>query len=129
VCSANFLVLDYEAFYFSKVSNFRGPEASERTSFIRAIAATVQKAKHLNGVLVVSIKLLIGRTRTEGKGGRVYTMGPVWSRYTKHYSPLPLGCIVHRKTPDDRPAADGKLKTERYRYTKNSPPLPLMTSF
>lgn len=97
---------------------------SKRAYFIRAVAACVNKAKHMNGDLYVSIEML---GRTEGKkdgNGRLYTLGPCWS--IRHYSPM-LGRVTGRKEPDDddeghqspTPSEKSKKKTEKYNFQAN----------
>ena len=63
---------------------------------------------HLVGDLFVSIEVL---GRTEGEGGRVYTIGPNY--WSTHYSPM-IGRIAGTKHPE-KDADDGN-KTERYKY-------------
>jgi len=82
---------------------------SKRAYFIRAVAACFNRAKHMNGHLYMSVEIL---GRSEGEGGRTYTIGPDWC--TRHYSPL-LGRIVGKKEPGEND--DGKKKkVERYKY-------------
>jgi hypothetical protein len=82
---------------------------SKRAYFIRAVAACFSRAKHMNGHLYMSVEIL---GRSEGEGGRTYTIGPDWC--TRHYSPL-LGRIVGKKEPGEDD--DGKKKkAERYKY-------------
>jgi hypothetical protein len=93
---------------------------SKRAYLVQAMATGVRVRKHMNGHLVLSIKML-GKTDSE-HGGRVYTIGPMW--WTRHYSPL-LGRFVGKKTPDkqheDGDEGPGKPKTERYKYVALSP--------
>lgn len=99
---------------------------SKRAYVIRACAACMSKAKHLNGDIYISVELL-GRTKTDN-GGKVYTVGPCW--WIRHYSPM-LGRIANRKeTSDDEednnqaseePNANGKKKSkaEKYNFQAN----------
>jgi hypothetical protein len=88
---------------------------SKRAYLVQALATGVRIRKHMDGHLVLSIKML-GKTESED-GGRVYTVGPMW--WTRHYSPL-LGRFLGRKTPgkqgEDGDEEPGKPKTERYKY-------------
>lgn len=72
---------------------------SRRAYMIRTLAACVNRTKHLNGDLYISIELL-GRTdlKSGESGGRMYTLGPCW--WTRHYSPM-LGRIANRKEPNE----------------------------
>jgi len=92
---------------------------SKRAYLIRACATCVNKTKHLNGDLYISIELL-GRTESQN-GGQLYTAGPSW--WIRHYSPM-LGRIANRKEPDasdSQTASDdpNKKKTERYNFQAN----------
>jgi C2 domain len=93
---------------------------SKRAYLVQALATGVRIRKHMDGHLVLSIKML-GKTESE-HGGRVYTVGPMW--WTRHYSPL-LGRFVGRKTPgkqgEDGDEEPGKPKAERYKYVALSP--------
>ncbi|KAL1304654.1 hypothetical protein AAFC00_003615 [Neodothiora populina] len=95
---------------------------SKRAYMIRACAACVSKAKHMNGDLYISIEVL---GRTEGNAGaRAYTIGPCW--WIRHYSPM-LGRIANRKEPDESPndhagetdAEKSKRKAQRYNFQAN----------
>lgn len=93
---------------------------SKRAYMVRACAACLQQAKHLNGDLYVSVELL-GRTEGSEGNGRCYTVGPSW--WIRHYSPM-LGRIANRKEPDeDDPtqseAEKSKKKAERYNFQAN----------
>jgi hypothetical protein len=92
--------------------------ASKRAYIMRGIAVALQKTKHMDGSLFVSVENL-GRTKDED-GGRCYTVGPMW--YTKHYSPM-LGRLAGRKEPsaDESPrCARSRRKAERYKYATHS---------
>lgn len=67
---------------------------SKRAYLMRGLAVALQKTKHMDGSLFISVENL-GKTEGE-EGGRCYTVGPMW--YTKHYSPV-LGRIANRKEP------------------------------
>ncbi|OCL04971.1 hypothetical protein AOQ84DRAFT_105526 [Glonium stellatum] len=84
---------------------------SKRAYFIRAVAACFSRTKHMNGHVYMSIEVL---GRSEGEGGRAYTIGPNWC--TRHYSPL-LGRIAGRKEPDEDEGK--KKKSERYDFQAN----------
>lgn len=92
---------------------------SKRAYAIRACAACMSKAKHMNGDLYISIEML---GKTEGNaGGRIYTTGPCW--WIRHYSPM-LGRIANRKEPDQTDSNDtdsqvAKKKAERYNFQAN----------
>lgn len=92
---------------------------SKRAYAIRACAACVNKAKHMNGDLYLSIEML---GRTEGaNGGKIYTVGPTW--WIRHYSPM-LGRIANRKEPDapeggESASQKSKRKAERYNFQAN----------
>ncbi|KAF2405367.1 hypothetical protein EJ06DRAFT_468703 [Trichodelitschia bisporula] len=81
---------------------------SKRAYMIRGVAALMHTAKHMDGHLFVSVEVL---GPSEGPGGRVYTIGPIW--WTKHHSPL-LGRLANRKTEDGE--EEGKDKTERFNF-------------
>lgn len=91
---------------------------SKRAYFVRLAATCIGAAKHLNGSLYVTIKLL-GRTEDEQGGGRIYTIGPNW--FTRHYSPL-LGRITGKKNDDNSddapstPGQESKPKTKAQQY-------------
>lgn len=89
---------------------------SKRAYAIRAVAACMSKAKHLNGDLFVSIELL-GKTDIDN-GGHVFTIGPQW--WIRHQAPM-LGRIAGRKEPneDATKAEKEKAKTERYNFQAN----------
>ncbi|GAB7340626.1 hypothetical protein MBLNU457_7030t1 [Dothideomycetes sp. NU457] len=70
---------------------------SKRAYLIRAVSACFNKTKHMSGNLYVSVELL-GRTKDDNGGGRMYTIGPCW--WTRHYSPM-LGRLTNMKDPDD----------------------------
>jgi C2 domain len=98
----------------NKAYDIKKRSGSKRAYLIRALATCLEKSKHMNGLLYVSIEML-GRTETDN-GGRAYTVGPMW--YTKHYSPL-LGRIAGRKEPEKEEAqAQGlseKQKVQKYK--------------
>ncbi len=82
---------------------------SKRAYLMRGLAVALQKTKHMDGSLFVSVENL-GKTESNGDV-RSYTIGPMW--YTKHYSPM-LGRIAGRKEPSE----DGNIphsKAERYK--------------
>jgi hypothetical protein len=91
---------------------------SKRAYAMRAVAACMSKAKHLNGDLYVSVELL-GRTDIDN-GGHVFTIGPQW--YIKHQAPM-LGRIAGRKEPTATESSNEtekqKAKTERYNFQAN----------
>ncbi|KIW01634.1 uncharacterized protein PV09_06821 [Verruconis gallopava] len=85
---------------------------SKRAYLMRGLAVALRKTKHMYGSLFLSVQVL---GKTEGEGGRCYTVGPMW--YTKHYSPM-LGRIANRKEPDDdSPGAEHKA--QRYNFQAN----------
>lgn len=88
---------------------------SKRAYFVRIFATCIGTAKHMNGLLYVSIKML-GRTEDEHGGGRVYTIGPNW--FTRHYSPL-LGRMVGTKDGNETDPKDEekqKKQVQKYKY-------------
>ena len=82
--------------------------ASKRATAIRGCTAMFMSDMHLVGDLFVSIEVL---GRTEGEGGRVYTIGPNY--WSTHFSPM-IGRIAGTKHPE-KDGDDGN-KTERYKY-------------
>ncbi|KAI9839607.1 MAG: hypothetical protein M1819_002233 [Sarea resinae] len=91
-----------EAFQIKKRSG------SKRAYFIRGCAALFTKGLHMSGDLILSAEVL---GRTEGEGGRAYTVGPC--NWTKHFSPL-LGRMGGIKSP-----SDGKGGVESYNFQAN----------
>ncbi|KAG9767437.1 hypothetical protein KCU85_g3198, partial [Aureobasidium melanogenum] len=90
---------------------------SKRAYAIRAVAACMSKAKHMNGNLYVSVEL-VGRTDIDN-GGHVFTVGPQW--WIRHQAPM-LGRIAGRKEPNEEGNAQSekeKAKTERYNFQAN----------
>ena len=82
--------------------------ASKRAYLIRGCAALISSNVKMNGNLIVSVECL---GRSEGDGGRAYTLGPLpWSR---HHSPL-IGRLTGTK--DRSETEDGKKKPERYNF-------------
>ncbi|KAI9852191.1 MAG: hypothetical protein M1830_006815, partial [Pleopsidium flavum] len=83
---------------------------SKRAYLIRGCAAMFSKGMHMDGELVVSVKLL---ERTESNDeGRTWTVGPcAWSQ---HLSPL-IGRLAGTKEPGKK-NQDGGKETERYKY-------------
>jgi hypothetical protein len=87
---------------------------SKRAYLLRGMAVCIQKTKHMDGHLFLSIELL-GRTETQ-EGGLCYTQGPMW--WTRHYSPL-LGRIAGRKEPgEDSDGKQSNKKAESYKYVE-----------
>jgi Ca2+-dependent lipid-binding protein len=81
---------------------------SKRAYLMRGLAVALQKTKHMDGSLFVSVENL-GKTESDG-GVRSYTIGPMW--YTKHYSPV-LGRIAGRKEPSE---GENKCHSKAERY-------------
>ncbi|KAI9848716.1 MAG: hypothetical protein M1837_006803 [Sclerophora amabilis] len=80
---------------------------SKRAYLMRGIAVMLSRAKHMNGQLYMTIEVL---GRTEGEGGRAYTVGPQY--WFQHFSPL-IGRLAGTKEP-------GKQgKAERYNFQSN----------
>ncbi len=77
---------------------------SKRAYFIRGCAAMFSKGLEMSGDLTVSVQIL---GRTEGEGGRMYTIGPNY--WVLHYSPM-IGRLTGTKDPKH---ANGG--TERYK--------------
>ncbi|KAI9757118.1 MAG: hypothetical protein M4579_003596 [Chaenotheca gracillima] len=77
---------------------------SKRAYLIRGIAVLFSKAKHMNGNLFMSVEVL---GRTEGEGGRAYTVGPL--HWTKHLSPM-IGRLAGTKGPSE----EGKAETYNF---------------
>ncbi|KAF7513771.1 hypothetical protein GJ744_007822 [Endocarpon pusillum] len=82
--------------------------ASKRAYLFRGCAALISRNVKMNGDLIVSVECL---ARSEGEGGRVYTLGPL--PWTRHYSPL-IGRLTGTK--DRSETEDGKKKPERYNF-------------
>ena len=82
---------------------------SKRAYALRLFAVCIQRTKHMDGHLFVSVEVL-GKTETQD-GGRCYTVGPMWC--TKHYSPM-LGRIAGRKEPGDE-AQGQSSKAQKYK--------------
>ncbi|KAI9809813.1 MAG: hypothetical protein M1825_000246 [Sarcosagium campestre] len=85
---------------------------SKRAYLIRAIAVTLSHGLNLRGDLVISAEVL---GRTEGEGGKVYTVGP--QHWSKHFSPL-IGRITGTKAPGSRSPGE-KPGVERYNFQAN----------
>lgn len=101
--------LDEEPYKIKKRSG------SKRAYFVRIFATCIGTAKHMNGMLYMSVQML-GRTEDEHGGGRVYTIGPNW--YTRHYSPL-LGRMVGTKDgnkDDDKNEEAHRKQVQKYKY-------------
>ncbi|KAI9889052.1 MAG: hypothetical protein M1814_005841 [Vezdaea aestivalis] len=81
---------------------------SKRAYFIRACAAIFNHNLELSGHVVISIEVL---GRSEGPGGRVYTIGPQY--WIEHFSPL-LGRIAGTKE-----GQASKKKVQRYNFQAN----------
>lgn len=79
---------------------------SKRAYLIRAVSTCFNQTKHMSGNLYVSVELL-GRTKDDNGGGRMYTIGPCW--WTRHYSPM-LGRLTNMKDPDDDSDSNGQTK-------------------
>lgn len=97
--------MDNQAFKVQKRSG------SKRAYFVRIFATCIGTAKHMNGLLYISIKML-GRTEDE-HGGRVYTVGPNW--FVRHYSPL-LGRVTGTKDADSERTPDAAKASRAQRY-------------
>jgi C2 domain len=82
--------------------------ASKRAYLIRGCAALIRRSVKMNGDLILSLECL---GRSEGDGGRVYTIGPL--PWTRHYSPL-IGRLTGTK--DTSETEDGKKKPEKYNF-------------
>lgn len=82
--------------------------ASKRAYLIRGCAALISRSMKMNGDLILSMECL---GRSEGDGGRAYTLGPL--PWTRHYSPL-IGRLTGTK--DRSKTEDGKKTPERYNF-------------
>jgi C2 domain len=82
--------------------------ASKRAYLIRGCAAMISRSVKMDGQLVLSMECL---GRSEGDGGRAYTIGPL--PWTRHYSPL-IGRLTGTK--DRSETEDGKKKPEKYNF-------------
>jgi C2 domain len=82
--------------------------ASKRAYLIRGCAALISRRVKMNGGLVLSVECL---GRSEGDGGRAYTLGPL--PWTRHFSPL-IGRLTGTK--DGGETNDGKKKPEKYNF-------------
>lgn len=82
--------------------------ASKRAYLIRGCAALVSRSIKMDGQLILSVECL---GRSEGDGGRTYTIGRL--PWTRHYSPL-IGRLTGTK--DRRETEDGKKKPEKYNF-------------
>lgn len=83
--------------------------ASKRAYLIRGCAALISRDVKMSGELIVSVECL---GRSEGDGGRAYTLRPL--PWTRHYSPL-IGRLTGTK---DRSETDdgGKKKPGKYNF-------------
>ncbi|KAI9704393.1 MAG: hypothetical protein M1836_007256 [Candelina mexicana] len=81
---------------------------SKRAYLIRGCAAMFTKGLDMSGDLTVSIQVL---GRTEGEGGRAYTIGPNY--WVQHFSPM-IGRLIGTKDPKE-----GDGGTERYNFQAN----------
>ncbi|KAF2098650.1 hypothetical protein NA57DRAFT_39354 [Rhizodiscina lignyota] len=109
--SENWRGLENEGYKVKKRSG------SKRAYFVRIFAACIGTAKHMNGFLYVSIKLL-GRTQDD-QGGRVYTAGPNW--FVRHYSPM-LGRFVGMRDADNEQTPDSateQKRVQKYNFQAN----------
>ncbi|KAF2456670.1 hypothetical protein BDY21DRAFT_415391 [Lineolata rhizophorae] len=88
---------------------------SKRAYLLRIIAVCLNKARHLDGYLFVSMELL-GRTEDPEGGARVYTIGHNW--WTRHYSPL-LGRITGSKDSETEAKSNGRRAAQRYNFQAN----------
>ena len=82
--------------------------ASKRAYVIRGCAAIISRRVNMNGDLIVSVECL---GRSEGEGGKVYTLGPL--PWTRHFSPL-IGRLAGTKVVGE--TNDGKKKPEKYNF-------------
>ncbi|KAI9670354.1 MAG: hypothetical protein M1817_004397 [Caeruleum heppii] len=80
---------------------------SKRAYTARGCAAMFSRGVHMDGKLIVSVEVL---GKTEGEGGKLYTIGPQY--WTQHYSPM-IGRLAGTKEP----GKEGK--TERYNFQAN----------
>jgi hypothetical protein len=83
---------------------------SKRAYLFRGCAALISRNIHMSGEVFISVQNL---GRSEGEGGRVYTIGP--HHWSKHYSPL-IGRLAGTKAP--MPTDGGGKKAQRYKYTQ-----------
>jgi C2 domain len=82
--------------------------ASKRAYLFRGCAALLSRGVKMDGSLVISVECL---GRSEGDGGRAYTIGPL--PWTRHYSPL-IGRLTGTK--DGGETEDGKKEPEKYNF-------------
>ena len=81
---------------------------SKRAYLFRGCAALVLRSVKMDGSLVLSMECL---GRSEGDGGRAYTLGPL--PWTRHYSPL-IGRLTGTK--DRSETEDGEKRSEKYNF-------------
>ncbi|KAI9797007.1 MAG: hypothetical protein M1833_005840 [Piccolia ochrophora] len=82
---------------------------SKRAYLIRGCAVLLSHGLKMSGNVILSVEVL---GRTEGDGGKTYTIGPqLWST---HYSPL-IGRLAGTKEPGQR-SPGMKPAAERYKY-------------
>jgi C2 domain len=82
--------------------------ASKRAYLIRGCAALIWRQVKMDAQLIISVECL---GRSEGDGGRAYTIGLL--PWTRHHSPL-IGRLTGTK--DWSETEDGKKKPEKYNF-------------
>ncbi|KAK4706037.1 hypothetical protein P7C70_g150, partial [Phenoliferia sp. Uapishka_3] len=109
-------ISDTEGGFKEKDFEIDSKRASMRAYAIRAMASALTN-KDRHGHLIVSVEVL---GKTEGEGGRVYTVGPMhWSR---HYSPL-VGKMAGTKEKDEAGVVRYKCVEPPYAWLRAPPQL------